>query len=656
MYSYSGNRSKRYMLTAIYQLNNFDRKIIYDLQELMKEVEAQVREVGARIRGWKIIEDEMEAIFVIKAIDKKSAESAMKILEENLGNFLKKQGMIMNRISVSQVEDEDLSSDEKVDLLMKLQSLRLIIDIMILIKECDPYVHKLLTELSKRPYSQVPDLSTSTDISVNASIMQRLESLGVVEKVERDIIRLSTIGSWLLDLYEDLKEVANKLESFGNETATIYLLLFLLHMYEGDLGLLYEKVFPILDIEQYHDPSLVNSMLEKLENAEIVKRSNRWVEILPKGKALIGELERILSFWEENYVGRLKNPIKELFDTLSSEKKYVVLRDGKLSKFSYEKILESLIRANIDVSIALSVIDSIVNSLRGSAIVGSDEIVWSICRALDSIDGTGEFSTRYQYYVSTQDFLVIKSKNGHMYPFSRTTIEMLVTRNFLSKIPLKASKSMVESLASQIYEGLRSLFMTLVPRVVAIRDETPLCVPEELILEIIRAILSSAVPYFAQLFEASRDENSFRKKVLDICANVMRKSIESFKYALDLLTNGDIRFSIDVFIAEAYKFLSAVLLLLGALPCISFVSLCDVVRHRCSELRKEGDKILLRVPTRSMILRVLKRVDEFARRCLQVFRSRYHGSMYPLARNAKSLENVYRFGINLASQILYILG
>jgi len=266
------------MLTAIYQLNNFDRKIIYDLQELMKEVEAQVREVGARIRGWKIIEDEMEAIFVIKAIDKKSAESAMKILEENLGNFLKKQGMIMNRISVSQVEDEDLSSDEKVDLLMKLQSLRLIIDIMILIKECDPYVHKLLTELSKRPYSQVPDLSTSTDISVNASIMQRLESLGVVEKVERDIIRLSTIGSWLLDLYEDLKEVANKLESFGNETATIYLLLFLLHMYEGDLGLLYEKVFPILDIEQYHDPSLVNSMLEKLENAEIVKRSNRWVE------------------------------------------------------------------------------------------------------------------------------------------------------------------------------------------------------------------------------------------------------------------------------------------------------------------------------------------------------------------------------------------
>jgi len=206
---------------------------------------------------------------------------------------------------------------------------------------------------------------------------------------------------------------------------------------------------------------------------------------------------------------------REVFNEADSTFKYIVLRSGETTKFSHAKILESLIKAGVDVNVALLALSRASENFVCDK-VSSLEVIEVVKDSLNHFDPSWKASYLYDFYLSTRNYIVVENE-----VLTKRTIRRLAEEYFSDFKPIQ---SVLDSVVDTVYDALRVLCSTAAPRVIFLKDLYSLNFSEEFLRKVIEEALIKAMPILAILRDSKSVIKYVKNKLKDLRSNLINKA------------------------------------------------------------------------------------------------------------------------------------
>lgn len=288
--------------------------------------------------------------------------------------------------------------------------------------------------------------------------------------------------------------------------------------------------------------------------------------------------------------------------------KRVIRKDGEFEDLSIEKILASLLKCGVKEEDALRVLDNFVSVVKiMSNGLSRDDVVEAVKLALDRIDKTRLYSSRFEFYMNTCDHLLIEDKNGKLKPLSLSDIEKTLREKWF-KHNFEVDEDLLRNLAFKVFENLRFIYSSASPQTVFIQSEQSITrVPKDFIEYLLDNEVRIRLPHYYKIVK-SRDPDIKRKEVIN---ELVRNSASLLR---EILAEKDLRRMCDLFNAAAYTLVAALLLLLFHIPTVFHEFNCNRLIGIVKNMLEEKDK-----RARQLSIILLDKVLVFTKTALEIY-------------------------------------
>lgn len=248
------------------------------------------------------------------------------------------------------------------------------------------------------------------------------------------------------------------------------------------------------------------------------------------------DLNEIVTLLERNSYG--KGVLEKVFEKIDEKVDFIILGNGDLSSFSSLKILESLVKAGIDMSKCIRVVDKLYER-KIDRIVSSREIASNIVNILNILYPSILLSAKYDFYINTRKYLYIEGGK----PFTYRNIRKMVEDRWFKKISLKPISSVVDEIIENIYDSIRDIYLSSSPWLYLSRKNIE--IPLDLIGKVIDENIRTSMQYVDQLLYKDKiqimndilgkintyiDRVKFIKKVVKLNETLSQILLNKIKY------------------------------------------------------------------------------------------------------------------------------
>ena len=248
----------------------------------------------------------------------------------------------------------------------------------------------------------------------------------------------------------------------------------------------------------------VIEILDELRNNGTIHVSKNMLTLDRNLEKFWRDLNEIVTLLERNSYG--KGVLEKVFEKIDEKVDFIILGNGDLSSFSSLKILESLIKAGIDMSKCIRVVDKLYER-KIDRIVSSREIASNIVNILNILYPSILLSAKYDFYINTRKYLYIEGGK----PFTYRNIRKMVEDRWFKKISLKPISSVVDEIIENIYDSIRDIYLSSSPWLYLSRKNIE--IPLDLIDKVIDENIRTSMQYIDQLLY--KDKIQIMNDILD---------------------------------------------------------------------------------------------------------------------------------------------
>ena len=385
-------------------------------------------------------------------------------------------------------------------------------------------------------------------------------------------------------------------------------LLFLCHLSEGfseDLSELYLLHYPIfLNEYSFHDTlQCINALTRRnllSQNKKRITLSNTGLEIV----------QSIYRFLESKY-SEARSTLLSIFQTfqdINSSLEKIIKRDGTFEDFRLEKIIASTLKCGVREDVVFGILNDLIVIFKLMGNLSRADVVEAVKFSLDKIDGSREYSSKFEFYVNTFNYVVLLNEKGRFEPFTVPFIKKMIRDRWFKNTSFRISDRIVDSIASKTFENIRFIYSSISPFIPLTGENKVLAeVQTSFVEKIIEKELELQLPYFYRILKSQNPLKEAEKVIHELVA---RSELDFSK----VLEEERLSAMVELFNIGAYNLVTALMIFLNLVPSISHISNCTILKSSIKELRKTGLKMEA-VLDRSL----LNRINAFARASLKIF-------------------------------------
>lgn len=576
----------------IYFFSIVDERIISHVSKVITNIKRELEFIGIKLIDWRIDKESSICVFNLYG-DLNRVEEVEKLIDEklrnSLANLVNYRKIAAHRLEQSIYSLTDVSQD--------------LSEVNILRKYFDFIAH-----LSKLRSLEKIELESIKNRNIEWCIKHRKKQI-------KDNIQLiySVIDKWQKDGFFDLSE-----EAFS----ILYLL------YKSN-PINRESIIEVGSFALKIHPEIVDIHLNGMKQKGFLEKMQGKLFLAKKTQNFLREFLPLVTKIEKSGIraASLRNLILP-HDEEGAQTKYIVHRNGNISNFSTNKLLESLILAGVDSDVANKAIYAIVEYTDQRDIIPESELTSLVKMILDVLDPTGESRLKYDFFINTRNKIMIKYKELIL-PFSYDTFRLIVKEKLLSKSSFKVTSSIIDMIVTHVLKIIRSTFSLAFKDIT--RNES-IIIEEDYLNTVIEEILKNSIPFYKQVSE---------EKINRLIRDTLTKSISFFNKVLTCEEYLGVELLNDFF-EGAKNLLWAVLIDLGYWPHPNMISSASLI----SQIIKKSD-------LKSDKKKLFKRIDEFSRRVAQLILK-----IRPLSfgmiddKMLKQVREISKFGIRVSKQLL----
>ncbi|MFQ6123258.1 MAG: hypothetical protein ACE5R6_01445 [Candidatus Heimdallarchaeota archaeon] len=635
--------SRAELIVGIYELDGFEGRVTYSIKQLMTELEVQARNQGIFIAGWDVMEDELRFVLMLRGKAEK-CEEFIDYIETQLIKLLKINfGLGIRKLVVSRVTDATPPPEVLTDLRLDVKK----------IFDFQRIFQTLGEDVTVRVFQQVFQEKKQ---NANKEIIKRLIILGLFEEdPETGMIYPTPVGFGVQKFLPNIRGINETLQDVLKVDCS-FSLLYLIESLERRTT--EEKLLELAMLLFQLEPKSLEEALHFLEAEKFVCiQRDETLRVTEKGTEAFARFSTLMDAITEEQ--KEHNVVSKAFNSIDSRVKYVVKRNGTVEEFTFGRILESLIRGGVEYDISFSTVDALSDLFGLSYVVGAYEIVTSIKRKLTEHDSTRERTEHYSFYVNTHAYLCWRV-DDRVIPFDRPLLEKQLVKRWFTLPNFAYSSSVVKTLTSKIFDGIRGLHEAIIPNWVGGSTDLPIELPTDFILGIIDYIVSRAIPVLAHfphkrtaklgepIYQLTHDRELLWSNITSIIRDEIQTGLEDFKKAQKLLSEELVHYAAHYFQKGTFKLLSNLLIFLNAFPGLGFLSCASLLQVQARKLRADPTSFILYRSREIDSQKLLRSLEEFARRSMQIYMLQERS----LEAKRTDLVNIVRFGINLSEKLL----
>ncbi len=423
-----------------------------DIKPIVRNKIEELDKIGVKILDWNMNEDELKLNMVL--IGPKNIINVLNNIHKIFSNLLKRYDIKIINIVNSELKFLDINPSF----------------IKSMLNLWDTYIEifKLIREKGWKIFfdNKFKDKFIKLGlIDYNLNLTTRGESLKHFRKRIDKFIQKYHI---LLGLNKNKLIILSALYFMNNRDINSFLNL---------IGLLYPEINVI-------------EILDELRNNGTIHISRNMLTLDRNLEKFWRDLNEIVTLLERNSYG--KGVLEKVFEKIDEKVDFIILGNGDLSSFSSLKILESLVKAGIDMSKCIRVVDKLYER-KIDRIVSSREIASNIVNILNILYPSILLSAKYDFYINTRKYLYIEGGK----PFTYRNIRKMVEDRWFKKISLKPISSVVDEIIENIYDSIRDIYLSSSPWLYLSRKNIE--IPLDLIDKVIDENIRTSMQYVDQL-------------------------------------------------------------------------------------------------------------------------------------------------------------
>jgi len=436
-----------------------------DIKPIVRNKIEELDKIGVKILDWNMNEDELKLNMVL--IGPKNIINVLNNIHKIFSNLLKRYDIKIINIVNSELKFLDINPSF----------------IKSMLNLWDTYIEifKLIREKGWKIFfdNKFKDKFIKLGlIDYNLNLTTRGESLKHFRKRINKFIQKYHI---LLGLNKNKLIILSALYFMNNRDINSFLNL---------IGLLYPEINVI-------------EILDELRNNGTIHISRNMLTLDRNLEKFWRDLNEIVTLLEKNSYG--KGVLEKVFEKIDEKVDFIILGNGDLSSFSSLKILESLVKAGIDMSKCIRVVDKLYER-KFDRIVSSREIASNIVNILNILYPSILLSAKYDFYINTRKYLYIEGGK----PFTYRNIRKMVEDRWFKKISLKPISSVVDEIIENIYDSIRDIYLSSSPWLYLSRKNIE--IPLDLIGKVIDENIRTSMQYVDQLLY--KDKNQIMNDIL----------------------------------------------------------------------------------------------------------------------------------------------
>ena len=436
-----------------------------DIKPIVRNKIEELDKIGVKILDWNMNEDELKLNMVL--IGPKNIINVLNNIHKIFSNLLKRYDIKIINIVNSELKFLDINPSF----------------IKSMLNLWDTYIEifKLIREKGWKIFfdNKFKDKFIKLGlIDYNLNLTTRGESLKHFRKRINKFIQKYHI---LLGLNKNKLIILSALYFMNNRDINSFLNL---------IGLLYPEINVI-------------EILDELRNNGTIHISRNMLTLDRNLEKFWRDLNEIVTLLEKNSYG--KGVLEKVFEKIDEKVDFIILGNGDLSSFSSLKILESLVKAGIDMSKCIRVVDKLYER-KIDRIVSSREIASNIVNILNILYPSILLSAKYDFYINTRKYLYIEGGK----PFTYRNIRKMVEDRWFKKISLKPISSVVDEIIENIYDSIRDIYLSSSPWLYLSRKNIE--IPLDLIGKVIDENIRTSMQYVDQLLY--KDKNQIMNDIL----------------------------------------------------------------------------------------------------------------------------------------------
>jgi len=469
-----------------------------DIKPIVRNKIEELDKIGVKILDWNMNEDELKLNMVL--IGPKNIINVLNNIHKIFSNLLKRYDIKIINIVNSELKFLDINPSF----------------IKSMLNLWDTYIEifKLIREKGWKIFfdNKFKDKFIKLGlIDYNLNLTTRGESLKHFRKRIDKFIQKYHI---LLGLNKNKLIILSALYFMNNRDINSFLNL---------IGLLYPEINVI-------------EILDELRNNGTIHISRNMLTLDRNLEKFWRDLNEIVTLLERNSYG--KGVLEKVFEKIDEKVDFIILGNGDLSSFSSLKILESLVKAGIDMSKCIRVVDKLYER-KIDRIVSSREIASNIVNILNILYPSILLSAKYDFYINTRKYLYIEGGK----PFTYRNIRKMVEDRWFKKISLKPISSVVDEIIENIYDSIRDIYLSSSPWLYLSRKNIE--IPLDLIGKVIDENIRTSMQYVDQLLYKDKiqimndilgkintyiDRVKFIKKVVKLNETLSQILLNKIKY------------------------------------------------------------------------------------------------------------------------------
>ena len=469
-----------------------------DIKPIVRNKIEELDKIGVKILDWNMNEDELKLNMVL--IGPKNIINVLNNIHKIFSNLLKRYDIKIINIVNSELKFLDINPSF----------------IKSMLNLWDTYIEifKLIREKGWKIFfdNKFKDKFIKLGlIDYNLNLTTRGESLKHFRKRIDKFIQKYHI---LLGLNKNKLIILSALYFMNNRDINSFLNL---------IGLLYPEINVI-------------EILDELRNNGTIHISRNMLTLDRNLEKFWRDLNEIVTLLERNSYG--KGVLEKVFEKIDEKVDFIILGNGDLSSFSSLKILESLVKAGIDMSKCIRVVDKLYER-KIDRIVSSREIASNIVNILNILYPSILLSAKYDFYINTRKYLYIEGGK----PFTYRNIRKMVEDRWFKKISLKPISSVVDEIIENIYDSIRDIYLSSSPWLYLSRKNIE--IPLDLIDKVIDENIRTSMQYVDQLLYKDKiqimndilgkintyiDRVKFIKKVVKLNETLSQILLNKIKY------------------------------------------------------------------------------------------------------------------------------
>ena len=436
-----------------------------DIKPIVRNKIEELDKIGVKILDWNMNEDELKLNMVL--IGPKNIINVLNNIHKIFSNLLKRYDIKIINIVNSELKFLDINPSF----------------IKSMLNLWDTYIEifKLIREKGWKIFfdNKFKDKFIKLGlIDYNLNLTTRGESLKHFRKRINKFIQKYHI---LLGLNKNKLIILSALYFMNNRDINSFLNL---------IGLLYPEINVI-------------EILDELRNNGTIHISRNMLTLDRNLEKFWRDLNEIVTLLERNSYG--KGVLEKVFEKIDEKVDFIILGNGDLSSFSSLKILESLVKAGIDMSKCIRVVDKLYER-KIDRIISSREIASNIVNILNILYPSILLSAKYDFYINTRKYLYIEGGK----PFTYRNIRKMVEDRWFKKISLKPISSVVDEIIENIYDSIRDIYLSSSPWLYLSRKNIE--IPLDLIGKVIDENIRTSMQYVDQLLY--KDKNQIMNDIL----------------------------------------------------------------------------------------------------------------------------------------------